>query len=140
MESNSNNPDQKIMDNDRSYETTDQILHWFSFSKSMSNTKWILDLECIYRKAIKFSFGKFYKTEKQKKKNKKKKKKKEAQLGLISPTLVFATTYKRVKWMVHGRNLHLMINDGLKIQMCFFRILKLFLSFFPILSLVFLKV
>ena len=51
-------------------------------------------------------------------------------MGLISPTWVFATIYKSVKWMVHGRNLHLMINDGLKIQMCFFRILKLFLSFF----------
>ena len=51
-------------------------------------------------------------------------------MGLISPTWVFATIYKRVKWMVHGRNLHLMINDGLKIQMYFFKILKLFLSFF----------
>ena len=51
-------------------------------------------------------------------------------MGLISPTWVFATIYKRVKWIVHGRNLHLMINDGLKIQMCFFKILKLFLSFF----------
>ena len=63
-------------------------------------------------------------------KKKNKKKKQEAQMGLISPTWVFATIYKRVKWMVHGRNLHLMINDGLKIQMCFFKILKLFLSFF----------
>ena len=51
-------------------------------------------------------------------------------MGLISPTWVFATTYKKVKWMVHGRKLHLMINDGLKIQMCFFKILKLVLSFF----------
>ena len=70
MEPNNNNPDQtpcsKKMDNDRSYETTDQILHWFCFSKSMSNTKWILDLKCIYRNAVKFSFGKFYKTEKKK--------------------------------------------------------------------------
>ena len=63
-------------------------------------------------------------------KKKNKKKKQVAQMGLISPTWVFATIYKRVKWMVHGRNLYLMINDGLKIQMCFFKILKLFLSFF----------
>ena len=34
--------------------------------------------------------------------------------------------------MVHGRNLYLMINDGLKIHMCFFRIPKLFLSFFTV--------
>ena len=61
---------------------------------------------------------------------KKKPRKQEAQMGLISPTWVFPTIYKRVKWMLHGRNLHLMINDGLKIQMCFFKILKLFLSFF----------
>ena len=31
-------------------------------------------------------------------------------MGLISPTWVFATIYKRVKWMVHGRNLH--FNDS----------------------------
>ena len=52
-------------------------------------------------------------------------------MDLISPTWVFATIYKRVKWIVHGRNLHLMINDGLKTQMCFFRILKIiFVIFF----------
>ena len=61
---------------------------------------------------------------------KKKTKKQKAQMGLISPTWVFATICKRVKWMVHGRNLHLMINDGLKIQMCFFKVLKSYFCHF----------
>ena len=42
------------MDNDRSYETTDQILHWFSFSKSMSNTNWILDLNVFTEMPLNF--------------------------------------------------------------------------------------
>ena len=99
------------------------LIKFYTDSVSVKNTKRIVDLKCIYRNAVKFSFGKFYKTEKKQTK----KKKQEAQMGLISPTWIFATIYKRVKWMVHGRNLNLMINDGLKIQMCFFKILKLFL-------------